>query len=439
MKNVFFAALFLLFATDMTAVEIPDEITLEKAIAIALENNPLISSMADDVSQYDASIDSAKAKFWPKLSGTLGYTSYLNGQRAVPTERNGEAGVFSHNILSGDLILKVPLFEGLKTVNEKRSFEFLKRSAEQSLLRSKEELVFNVTVVFYQILFQEKIIESLNFSKKTLEKSLNFVEELIKSQKAVENDKLKVEVAVSDIEQSIENEKNVLEIQKRTLLNLMGSKDIKDSFFIRGQLEKETGALPQKNELINSILSSRNDYAALKLKSESQSKIVETAKGDYWPVLSAFGSYGAALGIAPYDNPDNKSIINDRGQLGILLEIPIFEGFATVSKVKKENAKLNQIKNQMSTLELKIALEVEKAYLNLVSFSGRISSALKAVTLAESNLSNEEEKYNSGKATLLDVLDAQSSLLKAKVTYFASIANYKISEAELKLATGEDL
>ena len=121
------------------------------------------------------------------------------------------------------------------------------------------------------------------------------------------------------------------------------------------------------------------------------------------------------------------------------MEIPIFEGFTTVSKAKKENAKLNQIKNQMSTLELKIFLEVEKAYLNLVSFSGRIASALKAVTLAESNLSNEEEKYNSGKATILDVLDAQSSLLKAKTTYFASIANYKISEAELKLATGGDL
>ncbi|RLB14308.1 MAG: TolC family protein, partial [Deltaproteobacteria bacterium] len=49
----------------------------------------------------------------------------------------------------------------------------------------------------------------------------------------------------------------------------------------------------------------------------------------------------------------------------------------------------------------------------------------------------EQEKYQLGKGSIIDVLDAQSALLNAQTNYYRSLADYRTARAQLRLAVGE--
>jgi outer membrane protein len=87
-------------------------------------------------------------------------------------------------------------------------------------------------------------------------------------------------------------------------------------------------------------------------------------------------------------------------------------------------------------LELQVRLEVETALLNITSARERIEAAGKALTQAEESLRIEREKYDLGKGTIIDVLDAQSALLDAQTNYYRALADLNIAHASLALATG---
>ena len=85
---------------------------------------------------------------------------------------------------------------------------------------------------------------------------------------------------------------------------------------------------------------------------------------------------------------------------------------------------------------MQIRLDVETAILNVTSAWQRVVSAEKSIALAEESLRIEREKYEYGKGTITDVLDAQSALLEAQTGYYRTLAEYKTAVAQLTLAMG---
>ena len=71
-----------------------------------------------------------------------------------------------------------------------------------------------------------------------------------------------------------------------------------------------------------------------------------------------------------------------------------------------------------------------KQYVQKKSY--RYKATNKAIEQAKEVLRIQEDKLKSGKATLTDYLDAQSSLLNIQANYYAILAQYHIAQAELK-------
>ena len=62
----------------------------------------------------------------------------------------------------------------------------------------------------------------------------------------------------------------------------------------------------------------------------------------------------------------------------------------------------------------------------------------KSIEQAEESLRIEREKYELGKGSITDVLDAQAALLEAQTVYYNALADYNSSVAQWRLAIGED-
>jgi outer membrane protein TolC len=411
---------------------------LDNAIRVARINNPELAATAHEVSAAEARGDIANGQRLPSLHAIAAYTSYLNDQRLIAPRGNGELGVFSRDIVAGDLVVSMPLFTGGRITSEIRAAELLRQSAEHHLARTREELVFNVSSVFYSILSQKKVIESLGFSRKTLEEHLKRVDDLIAVEKAAKVDRLRTEVRLADLDQRTVQEKNILAIQVRVLENLMGLKDSHPPLDVAGDLASdEAGPTPSLEEELSRAIGSRDDYLSARAELEAQAKSVDAARAAQWPTVSLQGAYGGRWAADASEHPSGTSRSDDVGVAGVVVDVPIFEGGRIEARIREERARLAATRERLRKLELQIRLDVETAFLNVASSRERVAATEKAIEQAKESLRIEREKYDLGKGAIIDVLDAQTALLDSQTNYYRALADYSTAHAQLRLVVGE--
>ena len=412
-------------------------LTLQQAIETALANNPQVAALKWDASAAQARRDQAFGPRLPRVEIVGGYTHYLDEQRLLPVGQPGDPAILSRDIVTSDIVLTMPLFTGGRLVNQVKAADLLRQAADQRLVRNREELVFNVSSLFYSILAQEHVIESLEFSRKTLTEHVNRIDALIVAQKAANVDRMRTEVRLADIEQQLVREKNLQSTQYRVLSNLLGVRDVEEQISLQGELEiRVKMALPELEAALSTAGESRGDYLAARSSLEAQAKNVDIAKSGHWPILSVQGAYGGRWAAGPMTGTGAEQ--GDVGRVGLVLEVPLFEGGQVDAEIREQRATLAAAQERLRLLDLQVRLEVETALRNVESSSERAAAIKKSIAQANESLRIEQQKYNLGKGVIVDVLDAQSALLESETTYYRVLAEYHTAVAQLKLAMGAE-
>ncbi|MBE7558447.1 TolC family protein [bacterium] len=332
--------------------------------------------------------------------------------------------------------MRLPLYTGGRLTSEVRAAELLSQAGRYRLGRTREELVFNVTSVFYSILAQEKVIESLVFSQQALQSHLARVNDLIDAQKAARVDRLRTAVRLSDVEQKRVREENTLAIQHRVLANLLGIETATGSLEIEGELENAALSVATPETGIAEALSQRADYLAARRELEAQARRVDAARAGHAPTVGLFASYGGRWAVDPTDHPAGTDDAEDVGQIGVDIQVPLYQGGRIEARVNEERARLGAAQERLRKLELQVRLEVETALANLSSARERVRTLQSAIDQARESLRIEEEKYAVGKGAIVDVLDAQAALLLAETNYYQALADLSVARAQLELAMG---
>jgi len=413
--------------------------SLQQLIAFALAHNPEVSATAFDGQAAEARTRAAKSVRLPRFSVEGGYTVYGDDLRLIAARYNGELGVFGNNILSADLVLRLPLFTGGRLSAEIRAADLLEASAGQLLVRSKADLAFNISSLYYSLLAQMRLIDSLTFTAGTLDFQLKRVNALIDARKAAKVDALRTEVKLADIRQRLLREQNGFAVQRQALLNLMGAAGCGADFRLEGELVTPPAESKSLAEAIETALSRRPDAIAARTEVEAQAARVAAASAGHWPTVNLVGAVGRRVMYDPTQEPRGQNSNEDASRIGITFEIPVFEGGRISARIDEENAKLFAQRRRLNKLGLQIRLEVEIAHANLVSGLERLLATETTVALADESQRIEGEKYALGRGTLLDVLDAQSSLLDAQATRIRALADSNTAAAQLAWATGENL
>lgn len=412
-------------------------LTLQQAIETAIANNPEIAARGWEASAAQARRDQAFGARLPRVGIVGGYAHTLNEQRLIPVSQPGDPAISSRDIVSSDIVLTMPLFTGGRLVNQVKAADLLQQADEQRLARTREELLFNVSSVFNNILAQKHVIKSLAFSRKTLTEHVIRIDALITAQKAAKVDRMRTEVRLADIEQQLVREKNLLSIQYRTLANLLGVRDLEEKISIQGDLEmREKMSLPGVEAALSAAWENRGDYLAARSSLEAQAKNVDVAKSGHLPTFSMQGAYGGRWAPGPTTGEGDPQ--EDVGAVGLVLELPIFEGGQVAANIREQKADLAAAQERLRLLDLQVRLEVETALSNVESSGERAAAIRKSIVQARESLRIEEMKYDLGKGTIVDVLDAQAALLESETTYYRVLAEHHTAVAQLKLAMGAE-
>lgn len=422
--------------TVLDANEVYSGLTLENCKKIALENNPDIAQKKWDIETSLAEKDIAKGQLWPSISAETGYTHYLDDQRLVAARGPTDLATFTDDIFSGDIVLRMPLYTSGRLEGQVKASDYLAESARHLFVRSRNELIFNVSNVFYSILGQKEVVDSLVFSQKALQEHRKRVQELLDAQKAARVDLLRTEVRLADIEQKLLRERNILYIQRSLLASLMGIEHPLQPIEIQGRLEPKAFSV-DINQSLAMASGQRKDYQAAKARVEAQDKNLDVAKAGRGPVVSLEAAYGNRW--AAGSTTGGSSTSDDVGRIGVVAVFPLFEGGQIDARIRRERSRLSAERESLRKLQLQIQLEVETAVSSIESTKARVGSLEKAVEQAKESLRIEREKYDLGKGTIVDVLDAQAALLEAQTSYYRAMADYNVAIAQWRLAVGEEI
>lgn len=418
---------------NTTDSSIPGPLTLDKAIDIALKNNPGLLAQKGDLSAARARQDIAFSQALPDLRARTSYTDYINDQPLIAIGGGDRMGqTFTDKISTAELILEMPIFTGGRIINQIRAAELLKKASEQTLARTHKELTFNVSSLFYNILSQEQVIESLKFSQEALKEQLEQVQNLINHQKATKVDRLRTEVRLANVKEQLSRAKNLLEIKNQTLTNLLGLETKPDSIKLKGELGFEQKSLPSLEESIIKAYKQRRDYQASKRRLEAAAKQVDVAIAEQWPNIAFEASIADR-----WNASDISKSPEDAGKLAVALNLPLFEGGRIRASIREERSKLAAVQERHRKLKLQVKLDVQTARSNVSSARERVLATRKAVNQGKESLRIEQLKHRVGESTITDVLDAQAEMLESQTNYYQALADYKTALAELDLAMGE--
>ena len=123
--------------------------------------------------------------------------------------------------------------------------------------------------------------------------------------------------------------------------------------------------------------------------------------------------------------------------MGLVLNVPIFDGFRTTQRVEETLHNYYNVKAQEEDRRQLIALEVEQSYLRVVETQERIKANESATTAAKENLDLAQGRYQVGVGSIIEVTDAETLYTEAQINYVRSIYEYKIADAQLARAMGD--
>ena len=146
--TVLFSALFISAYNQATAAEL----SLEQAIALALQNSPEINIAGEQTIQSGFAVEEAKGIYYPQVDVFAEAGREFNdpGNTRGSTIATGEA--ITNNSVNTTLSINQQLFDGFKTTEEIKRRKQLVSSSEIQAIRIKEQIMMDTIEAYLSIL-----------------------------------------------------------------------------------------------------------------------------------------------------------------------------------------------------------------------------------------------------------------------------------------------
>ncbi len=171
----------------------------------------------------------------------------------------------------------------------------------------------------------------------------------------------------------------------------------------------------------------RPEIAQLDAQKRAALADARAARRELWPQLSynLSGGFDAA-NFKPLGRYSGGSAI-------ITLNIPIFNFGASKSRATQAELRARSLDAQRDNQVLQLKQEFYAARAGALSALDRTGFASQAAIAAQQNLSLTFERYRSSKASLLEVIDAESNYSATRLQYYQAIVDYHSARARLEL------
>jgi outer membrane protein TolC len=147
---------------------------------------------------------------------------------------------------------------------------------------------------------------------------------------------------------------------------------------------------------------------------------------DYW-----FGINANQFAIT---NPDGDRLLGSAAQ--VQMTIPLWSWGATQSKLRQAQLRVQQARADLTFTQRQLLANVIAFYREAELARQQLDSLRTSLDLATESLRLTTLRYQAGDATVLEVVDAQTTLIQARNAYDDGLVRYRVGLATLQTVTG---
>ncbi len=161
-------------------------------------------------------------------------------------------------------------------------------------------------------------------------------------------------------------------------------------------------------------------------QAEVARKSIELQRTGHYPTLDVVGSYSIQ------DNSSSFGLRGDVGQIGLQLNLPVFEGGAVNSRVREAHYNFNASKDSLQAVRRAVRRQVKDAYRGVLSTISQVEALRATVKSSKSALEATEAGFEVGTRTMVDVVNEQRNLFQAQNNLSEARNNYLLNWVSLK-------
>lgn len=437
-KLLLAAALFMLPAA--AAADNATQLTLDRAIAIAIEQNPEFKSSGLGIAGAEHRKKAAGADFLPKAGTSYTYARLNEPPRfkmpagdVYPQKINAVMG--TQNVYQWDLHVVQPLFTGGEIYNK---YKLEKLGVDVARLKNdtaRDDLVYSVKATYFTVLKAQKLQEVARQAVAQIESHEKTARDFFEQEMIAKNDLLEAQVRLAQAQQDLVRAEESVEISK-AMLNTVLHQDVNTPLSIEDMSDAQRLSLTltdsqalalQQRPLIREIDTTiRQAHTGVKL-----------ARGTYFPKAYAVSSYRrqgnqADMRGTEYQDPEFWSV-------GVNLDWTFWEWGKKGNVVGEQKVKLLQAQETKKAVTDTVLLQVKGAWLRCQENWKNIGVSRTAIERAEENFRIYQNRFEQQMSTTTDVLDAQTLLTHARSNYNNSLYDYFISRAMLENAVAGEV
>ena len=411
--------------------------SLEQAVEVALQNKEALKASALELNASKQDIRSSYSGILPSVRITGSTTESTFPEQAIGfNQSSGEIlnNVSSITSASSSFSITQNIYDGGIWWNNIRLAKNNFRITEQFDRQIKTNIIRNVHFAYFNYL---KAIQLLDVSRSNLmssQQQLTLVQQQYDLGSAKKTDLLKAEVRFGQARIDVITNDASVKSAYRNLKNAMGLINSDQDFTIE-EVEKPLELIPEFETGFELVQKFNPSVKAKQYQIMSAKLNTKLARGSRLPVISLSASSSGAdenLGDAISNSYGDKQ----RTNASLSISIPIYTGNSISSRIQKAKISVDKQESEYLT-------QLEDLSVQLEDYLDQLNNYIEVIPINETVLESAEEdlklsqvRYSQGSTTILEVLNAQVSVVQARSSLVRSKYDAFIQQANLKALLG---
>ncbi len=475
-RSISLAIILLAIAVSGVLAQDIRKYTLKECVDVALENNLRIKRSVYAVELSRATLLQAKGSFLPSLNAQgsyqLNYGRALNPTTNLFVDRNSTT-------ISPSISGNLPLFQGLRIQYNYRSSQRDVLASDHDLQKARNDITISVVTFYINVIFNKELLDNARYQLNSSQQQLERIMKQVAAGSLAMANQLNQEAIVATNELNVINQENALNL---SILQLKQAMQIPAS----EPLDVDVPVIPDADLVLESnaeaiyqqAMGTMPEIKAAMLRVESANFALKASRGSYYPRLGLNASFSSnssdlnarrsvtsdgtyEVGSTPVGQTVggelvlplnyNSQVIEEKythgdqladnrfRNIGLSLNIPILNGFATRTSVQR--AKINQELANITVIETRNTLRqtIESAYNDALAAVRSFHASQKQVHAQEEAFRMNKQRFDVGSLNIIELQVSENDLYRAKSDLTRAKYNFIFRKKVLDFYQGKQI
>jgi outer membrane protein TolC len=416
-----------IFAAALQAQQATVTIDIKTALERARSNSPQFQSASLEVDLARINRYLAKSAFYPtaEYHNQFLYTQGNGTPEGISIAGNAVHEYVSQGIVRQDVFVPGRLSEYRRSV----AGEAVATAKRDVALRGMAATVFQN---YYGVVVSQRHLANVQQSLEEARRFVGITEKLENGGEVAHADVVKAQLTQQQRERDLQEAQFSVEKNKIGLAILIFPEFTSD-FTVVDDLA--SASMPADFNQIQRIANETSpDLRAAQAALAQEQYGISLARSANLPTFSLEYIYG--IDSPQFAARDKEGLRRLGSAAQATLNIPIFNWWTTRTKVKQAELKQKQAQLDLVQTQRELNSNLRSSYLEAKTAFAQLDSLKRSLDLSAESLRLTNMRYEAGEAAVLEVVDAQTTLIQARNAYDDGLFRYRLAFATIQILTG---